>query len=160
MPHTATTTSAARNVLYLAIAIVACQLAGALGALVTEPSFYGELHRPSWAPPAWVFGPVWITLYSMMAVAAWLVWRTGDGRRSAMVWFAIQLALNAAWSPVFFGLRSISGGAVVIVMLDIAIIGTLIAFVRRSRAAAILLVPYAAWVWFATALNVSIWRAN
>ncbi|HEU0035952.1 MAG TPA: TspO/MBR family protein [Kofleriaceae bacterium] len=146
-----------RTFLILALFIALCQLAGASGAFVTDASFYRELARPSWAPPGWVFGPVWITLYTLMGIAAWLVWRTGDGRRPALTWFAIQLALNAAWTPVFFGLHSIGGGLAIIVVLELAIVATIIAFARRSKLAAALLVPYGLWVAFATALNAAIY---
>jgi tryptophan-rich sensory protein len=149
-----------RSLLILGFLVGSCQLAGASGALVTDPSFYQELVRPSWAPPGWLFAPVWITLYTLMGVAAWLVWRTGPGRRTALWWFAIQLILNAAWTPVFFGLRSLGGGLVVIILLDLAIIATIVAFARRSRLAAALLVPYALWVGFATALSVALWSSN
>ena len=107
-----------------------------------------------------MFAPVWITLYTLMGVAAWLVWRTGPGRRRSLTWFAVQLALNAAWTPVFFGLRAIGAGLVVIVLLELAILATIAAFAPRSRLAAALLVPYAAWVGFATALNAALWIAN
>ncbi len=139
--------------------VVVCQAAGGLGATLTSSDWYRELPRPSFAPPGWVFGPVWITLYTMMAVAAWLVWRTpaNNVRRAALVWFAIQLALNAAWTPVFFGLRSPAGGLAVIVALLAAIVGTIVAFRRISPPAAWLLAPYLAWVAFATVLNASIW---
>ena len=123
---------------------------------------YREVLRPSWAPPGWIFGPVWITLYTMMGVAAWLVWRTAPSRERsvALTLFAIQLALNAAWTPVFFGLRSIGGGLLVIAVLNVAILATIVAFGRRSQAAAWMLVPYACWVGFATALNTELWRLN
>lgn len=141
--------------------VVVCQLAGATGALVTDASFYRELVRPSWAPPGWLFGPVWLVLYTMMGVAGWLVWRHRPGPdRAALIWFAVQLAINAAWTPVFFGLHAIGGGLAVIVALDLAILATIVAFGRISRPAAWLLVPYAAWVGFATALNASLWQLN
>ncbi len=138
--------------------IVLCQLAGASGAVVTDASWYLALDRPSWAPPGWVFGPVWISLYTMMGVAAWLVWRSNaPSRRSALAWFAVQLVLNAAWTPVFFGARSLGGGLIVIVTLVIAIIATIAAYRRVSRAAAVLMIPYLLWVSFATALNAALW---
>jgi tryptophan-rich sensory protein len=149
-----------RSALILVSLIAVCQLVGVVGSLITDPSFYEALVRPSWAPPAWLFAPVWVTLYTLMGIAAWLVWRTGAGRRGALAWFAIQLALNAAWTPVFFGLHSIGGGLIVIVILELAILATIVAFARRSRIAAALLVPYAAWVAFATALNASLWWLN
>lgn len=147
--------------LALAGLIVVCQLAGATGALATDPGFYRELTRPSWAPPGWLFGPVWLTLYTMMGVAGWLVWRRRPGPdRTAMALFGVQLALNAAWTPVFFGLRSIGGGLLVIAAMNLAILATIVAFGRHSRPAAWLLVPYATWVGFATALNAALWHLN
>ena len=152
--------SRVRMFVALAGFILVCQLAGASGALVTDSSFYRDLVRPAWAPPGAVFAPVWITLYTLMGVAAWLVWRTGPSARNALQLFAIQLVLNAAWTPVFFGARSIGGGLVVIVVLEVAILFTIAAFYRRSRLAAALMVPYAAWVAFATALNASLFILN
>lgn len=139
--------------------IALCQAAGAVGALVTSGAWYRDLARPSWAPPGWLFGPVWLTLYTAMAIAAWLVWRgpSGPARTSALTWFGVQLALNAAWSPVFFGLRSLGGGLIVIIALLVAIAITIARFAPRSRLAAGLLVPYLAWVGFATALNAALW---
>ena len=148
-----------RSAVSLVASILVCQLAGALGWIVTDPSIYRTLILPSWAPPGWLFGPVWLTLYTLMGIAAWLVWRK-RGRHGALVWFAIQLALNAAWTPVFFGLRSTGGGLVVILLLDAAIAATIIAFARRSSLAAVLLVPYALWTSFATVLNAVIWSEN
>jgi tryptophan-rich sensory protein len=142
--------------------VLLCHLAGLVGAATTDTALYREIMRPTWAPPGWVFGPVWITLYTMMGVATWLVWRTGPSpdRRRAMTSFAVQLALNAAWTPVFFGLRSIGGGLLVIAVLNVAILATIVTFGRRSQLAAWLLVPYAAWVGFATALTTELWRIN
>jgi len=139
-----------RHGLVLLAFIVGCQAAGGAGR---------ERARPSWAPPGWLFGPVWITLYTSMAVAAWLVWRRPASveRTRALRWFAVQLALNAAWSPVFFGLRSLAGGLVVIAALLAAIVATIRAFAPCSRPAAALLVPYLAWVGFASALNAALW---
>jgi len=154
------TASAAPSLLVLAGLNVGCQLVGLLGALVTDPSFYAELIRPSWAPPASVFVPIWVTLYTLMAIAAWLVWRAGPASRDALTWFVIQLAFNALWSPVVFGLHSIGGGLIDIVLLDLAILSTIGAFAERSRLAAVLMVPYAAWVAFATALNAALWWLN
>jgi benzodiazapine receptor len=140
--------------------VLLCQAAGATGALVTDAGWYRELPRPSWAPPGWVFGPVWITLYALMGLAAWLVWRaqpSSAARRAALAWFAAQLALNAAWTPVFFGLRSLAGGLAVIVALWAAIAVTIVRFRPVSAAAAWLLAPYLAWVTFAGALNAALW---
>lgn len=148
-----------RAALALIALVLACHAAGGLGALATDAAWYRELARPSWAPPGWVFGPVWLTLYTMMGVAAWRVWRTpsGPARSRALGWFAAQLALNAAWTPVFFGLRSLGGGLAVIGLLVVAIAGTIRAFRVVAPRAAWLLAPYLAWVLFATALNAALW---
>ncbi len=139
--------------------IVLCQAAGASGAVVTDASWYRALDTPTWAPPGWIFGPVWISLYTLMGVAAWLVWRSPSGRarRVALIAFGIQLVLNAAWTPIFFGLRSVGGGLAVILLLLGAIVATIVWFRRCRPAAAWLLAPYLAWVSFATALNGAIW---
>ena len=112
--------------------------------------------------PAWVFGPVWTALYLSMAIAAWLVWRRAGwpGGARALGLFAVQLALNAAWSPLFFGLRSPAAGLVDIAALWLAIAATVFAFFRIAPVAGALLVPYWLWVTFATALNAAIWSLN
>ncbi|MCL6481213.1 MAG: tryptophan-rich sensory protein [Firmicutes bacterium] len=124
--------------------------------------WYPTLARPTWTPPDWVFGPVWTALYLMMAVAAWWVWRTGGwaNARLALSLFALQLALNAAWSGLFFRLRSPAAGLVDILLLWIAIAATLLAFRRHSAVATWLLVPYFVWVSYAAALNFALWRMN
>jgi tryptophan-rich sensory protein len=121
--------------------------------------WYPSLLKPAWNPPSWVFGPVWTVLYAMMAVAAWLVWRR-DGWSGALAWFAVQLTLNAAWSPLFFGLHRIDLALIDITFLWVAIAGTVVAFWKVSPGAGWLLVPYLAWVSFATALNFALWRLN
>ena len=148
----------APSVLALVGFIVLCQLAGATGALLTDARWYRALDRPAWAPPGAVFGPVWITLYTLMGIAAWRVWRSdAPTRRTALTWFAIQLVLNAAWTPVFFGAKSLGGGLVVILALLGCIVMMLAAYARISRLAAALTVPYLLWVGFATALNGALW---
>jgi tryptophan-rich sensory protein len=122
-------------------------------------AWYLTITKPAWNPPIWIFGPVWTALYAMMAVAAWLVWRRA-GWGSALVWFAGQLALNAAWSPLFFGLHRIDLALVDIVLLWGAIVATTIAFGKVTPVAGWLFVPYLAWVSFATMLNFTIWRLN
>lgn len=122
---------------------------------VSAGSQYQALQQPSWAPPTWVFGPVWTVLYVMIAVAGWLAWR-GGATRGELGLFGGQLVLNAAWTPLFFGLGWYWVAFVEIVTLWLAIVALVAAFWRRSRAAALLLVPYLAWVSFAAALNVSI----
>jgi translocator protein len=146
--------------------VVACQLAGALGAIFTRsaiPAWYAWLKKPSFTPPNWLFGPAWITLYLLMAVAAYLVWQKGlshPGVRAALAVFIAQLLLNALWSPIFFGLRSPLAGAVVIVLLWLAIALTMFLFWKQSRPAAWLLLPYLLWVSYASALNISIYFLN
>lgn len=141
-----------------------CATAGGLGAIasVEAPAFYAALVKPSWAPPPQVFGPVWTLLYLSMAVAAWLVWRErGWARaRGALGLFVLQLALNALWSWLFFAWHRGALALADIVVLALLIVATLAAFARIRRLAAWLLVPYLAWVAFATALNYSVWRLN
>lgn len=140
--------------------------AGAIGSIFTRqaiPTWYVTLEKPAFNPPNWVFAPVWTLLYILMGVAAFLVWRKGlDNRqvRIALIAFLVQLILNASWSVAFFGLESPSYGLFVIAVLGIAILLTVLAFFRISRAASVLMWPYLLWVAFATVLNVSIWMLN
>ena len=156
----------ARSRARLAALVALCLGVGALGGIFTSSSvstWYRALARPSFTPPGWIFGPVWTALYVLMAVAAWLVWRAaGTARRARgpLALFGAQLALNLGWSAVFFGLRRPDLAALEIVVLWAAILATLLAFGRRSRLAAALLAPYLAWVTFAAALNLAIWRLN
>lgn len=149
----------------LALFVLACLGAAALGAAWTNLSvatWYMDLQKPSWNPPSSLFGPVWTCLYVAMAVAAWLVWREKGffASRLPLLLFAVQLALNAIWSVLFFGLRAPGLALAEIVLLWIAILATAIAFGRVSTWAAALLVPYLAWVSFAAALNWTLWRMN
>ncbi len=151
--------------LVLALFLVICLATAGLGAAWTNLSvgdWYATIKKPSWNPPNWLFGPVWTALYIGMAVAAWLVWRK-NGLADAwlpLLLFVVQLFLNAAWSALFFGMRSPGLALADIVLLWFAILATIVAFGRVSSLAATLLVPYLAWVSFATALNWSIWRMN
>jgi tryptophan-rich sensory protein len=124
--------------------------------------WYADLNKPAWNPPGWIFGPVWTALYAMMAVAAWLVWQQGGFvvQRRPLGMFLAQLALNALWTPLFFGLRHPGLAFAEIILLWLAILATLLAFRPVSRTAAWLLVPYLAWVSFAAVLNGTIWRLN
>jgi tryptophan-rich sensory protein len=153
-----------RQLLGLAGWLVACFAVAAIGSVASleAPSFYGRLAQPSWSPPAAVFGPVWTTLYAMMAVAAWLVWREGPSpaTRRALVLFVAQLAANALWSWLFFRWRLGGLAFAEILVLWALIAATLVAFWRVRPLAGALLVPYLAWVSFATALNFTLWRAN
>jgi tryptophan-rich sensory protein len=148
----------------LGFAVIICMGVGLLGAIATRQAlvdWYPTLHKPSWNPPEWLFGPVWTALYVMMAIAAWMVWQSrGRSHRLALVLFAVQLACNAIWSPVFFAFHSPGLALIDIAALWIAIIGTIVVFNRSSRTAAILMMPYLGWVSFAASLNFEIWRLN
>lgn len=139
-------------------------LAGAIGGLASSnaSAFYAELQKPSWAPPSWLFGPVWTALYLMMGVAAWLVWlaRGWSGARMALLLFLVQLAGNALWTWVFFVWRHGGLALVEIAVLAGLIVATMAAFERVRRTAAVLLAPYLAWVIFAAALTAALWRRN
>ena len=133
----------------------------AIGFRFPAPDYYARLSKPDWAPPGWLFGPVWTVLYALMGTAAWLVARKpGSAARAPLVLWGAQLALNATWTPVFFGLRAPGLALVNIVALWSALVATIAAFFSRRRLAAGLLLPYLAWVSFATALNYGIWRRN
>jgi benzodiazapine receptor len=154
-----------RAVAGLIVAIVTVFAAAAVGGAATSSSvgtWYAALQKPSFNPPARVFGPVWAVLYSMMAIAAWLIWLR-DGLADAqlpLALFGLQLALNMAWSVLFFGLRNPGLALVDIALLWLAIVATLVAFWRLSPAAGALLLPYLAWVSFASILNYSLWALN
>jgi tryptophan-rich sensory protein len=142
--------------------IVLCFAAASLGALFMPGEWYASLRKPSWNPPNWIFGPVWTALYTMMGVAAWLVWKRGGfaEQRRPLGLFLLQLALNAAWTPLFFGMHALGPAFAEIVLLWVTIVATLAAFWPVSRTAACLLAPYLAWVSFAAALNFTLWRLN
>jgi len=149
---------------YLALAgwVLLCFAAASLGGIFMPGEWYSSLKKPSWNPPGWVFGPVWTALYTMMAVSAWLVWKRGGfaAQSRSLSFFLIQLALNAAWTPLFFGLHWTGVAFVEIVLLWLAIAATLGVFYPVSRVAAWLLAPCLAWVSFATILNYTLWRLN
>ena len=148
----------------IALLIGAPLAAGAIGAIasVNAPSFYTGLNQPSWAPPPSVFGPVWTALYLLMGIAAFLVWRTRgwEGARGALTLFLVQLVFNAIWSWLFFHWRLGTASCADIVVLLILVAALTVWFLRIRPLAGALLVPYAAWVTFATALNFSIVRMN
>ncbi|RXK46386.1 TspO/MBR family protein [Halorientalis pallida] len=150
----------------LALAVLASELLGGLGNLLSldgVTTWYPTLTKPAFTPPSWVFGPVWVTLFALLGVAAWLVWRAGldePSVRLALALFAGQFAFNVAWSGAFFGLRSPLFGLVVILALWLTIVATVLAFDRVDRRAALLLVPYLAWVSFAALLNYELCRLN
>ncbi len=146
----------------LALWLIVCFAAPALSAWARPDEWYAALAKPAWNPPGWIFGPVWTTLYTLMAIAAWLVWRREGWRaqRRPLGWFVAQLALNALWTPLFFGLHRIDLALLDIVMLWGALVATIVAFWRVQRVAALLLLPYLCWVTFATVLTGTIWRLN
>ncbi len=155
-----------RTFLSLVVAILLPELVGALAAVATQSSvgtWYPTLAKPWFTPPGAVFAPVWITLYAVMGIASWRIWRAGSRRATvqmALAAYVLQLLLNGAWSIVFFGTQSISGGLVMILLLLAALALTIRWFARVDRLAAWLLAPYLAWTAYATALNVALWWLN
>lgn len=153
-----------KNVIALAISLGAVVIASALGGLASATSAedYQRLQQPSWAPPSWVFGPVWTVLYTMMAVAAWLVWRSGpwSQTRPALTAYGVQLVLNAAWTPLFFGLGWRGIAFAELSVLCLILVGTVVLFFRRNAVAGWLLIPYLAWSTFALCLNFAVWQLN
>ena len=156
------------NWLILGAFIASALAAGALGAAFSPAvsaataRWYDMLAKPAWAPPNSWFGPVWSALYLIMGIAAWLIWRERyhRGRNAALAAYALQLLLNAAWAPLFFGLKNIGAGLFVIVSLWLSIGWTIRAFATVKAAAAWMLVPYFVWVTFASALNLAFWKLN
>lgn len=142
--------------------LLAAFAAAAVGAIasVDAGSFYAQLSKPSWAPPAAVFGPVWSALYALMGVSAWMVWRSPGPKAVALGLFCAQLAANALWSWLFFAWHRGALAAVEVLVLLALIAATMVAFWRASRWAALLLVPYLLWVSFASALTWAVWRDN
>lgn len=150
----------------LLTSLVVPQLAGAIGSLFTRDAisaWYIHLARPAFAPPNWVFAPVWTTLYVLMGIAAYLVWRESGkvkGVVIALSLFALQLLLNTLWSVIFFGLRNPGAALIEIVVLWLAIAATMFTFYRVSKTAMWLLVPYLLWVSFAAYLTYAFWALN
>jgi len=154
------------NIVKLVISILASFAAGGIGSLFTFksiPSWYAELKKPRYTPPNWLFGPVWTTLYIMMGISIFLVWRNGltmNGVLLAFTLFWIQLVLNALWSIIFFGIKSKGGGVITIIVLWFLILATIIASFQVSVWAGALLIPYIVWVSIASYLNIGIWLLN
>lgn len=160
-----------KNYLQLLFAIALSQSAGLLGAIFTTSSvttWYPTLVKPALNPPSWVFGPVWTTLYVLMGVAAYMIWRVYERSsgakkrfaRMALLAFVLQLGLNAWWSIIFFGNQQLGWALFEVVCLWLAIVATIYYFAKLSRTAAWLLVPYVLWVSFASYLNYSLWMLN
>jgi len=155
------------SVLKLLLAIGVSFSASFIGSVATFSgksfAWYDSLKKPVFTPPGWIFGPVWTLLYLMMGIAAFLVWQKGLSNsrvRIALACFVVQLIFNAAWSPIFFGFHSVRLALLDIILLWLAILATVISFWRVDRLAAGLLLPYIAWVSFATILNAGIYLLN
>ncbi len=154
------------DIIKLIVSIVACEGAGGIGAVFTTPAiptWYAGLKKPAFTPPNSAFGPIWITLYLLMGIAVFLVWREGLNQPGVIITFTIlcvQLALNILWSVVFFGLKSLLGGMILILLLWIVILVKIITFFSVSPVAGGLLIPYIVWVSIAANLNVQIWILN
>lgn len=147
----------------LLVFILVAEAMGAGASVVTRPavqSWFPDLVKPGFQPPDWLFAPVWVTLYVLMAVAAWRVWRSRGFYSTPLILYAIQLALNCAWSFIFFGAHRIGLALAEIATLLVLIVATTIAFWRNDRLAGTLMFPYVAWVCFATALNAAIFHLN
>ncbi len=155
-----------KDIIKLLVSIAACQCAGLIGSVFTMPAiptWYATLQKPSFTPPNWLFTPAWGTLYLLMGISAFLIWRRGLADKPvkiALMVFAIQLILNTLWSVAFFGFESPLSGVIVIIVLWLAILLTILRFSKISSVAAILLLPYLLWVSFASVLNISIWVLN
>ena len=151
-----------RDALALTAFLAATFTAAGIGAFFVPGPWYETLVKPGWTPPNWLFGPVWTLLYVLIAASAWLVWREAgfSGARWALAAFALQIVLNAAWSWLFFGLQRPDLALVDISLLVTTIVLMVVLYTPISRFAAGLLLPYLAWVSFATALNAAIWKLN
>ena len=153
------------DILKLVASVILCQLAGFLGSLFTTPAvptWYKTLNKPFFTPPNWIFSPVWISLFILMGISLFFVWRRPDHPRfkPALFFFFVQLILNVLWSVAFFGLRSPLLGLMDIVLLWIGILLTIQNFSKVSKFAGVLLLPYLLWVSFAALLNFSLWVLN
>lgn len=147
----------------IAVLITLCAgLVGNLLGMDAIATWYAGLNKPAWNPPNWIFGPVWTILYVLMGIAAYLVWeqKKDSSRRAALVVYAVQLFLNALWSIIFFTFKQPAIAFGEIIIMWIAIVATIILFWRIKPLAGILLLPYIAWVTFATALNFAVWQLN
>jgi tryptophan-rich sensory protein len=145
--------------------VVVCFAAAGIGSLFTARSvntWYPQLRRPEWTPANWIFGPVWTTLYLLMGISAWLVWRstTWSAGWFPLTLFAIQLVLNSLWSVIFFGLRQVGAAFAEVLLLWMMVVATTLAFLPISILAAWLLIPYLGWILFASYLNFRIWQMN
>lgn len=143
--------------------MLACGIAMAIGGFFTPGPWYDTLAKPFFTPPNWLFAPVWLVLYILIAISAWLVWRPRGFTESArfpLILFIVQLVMNAAWSMLFFGMERIDLALIDIVALFVLLVGLIRLFYRENKTAAWLLLPYAGWVSFAMLLNTAFWRMN
>jgi tryptophan-rich sensory protein len=156
--------SVSRQIIGLVGWLLLCFAAAALGAFASAGAgaFYGQLLRPGWAPPAWLFAPVWTVLYALMGISAWLVWRERRFKegKNALVLFVLQLAANALWTWIFFTWNQGATAFAEILLLWCLIVATVAAFWRLHALAAVIMLPYLAWVTFAAALTFSTWQRN
>ena len=143
----------------LVVFLVLVAAAAAIGGMATPDAWFAALQKPSYNPPGWVFGPAGTLLYILMAIAAWRVYRV-DGLGLAIGLWLVQLVVNAAWSPLFFGMHRVDLALLDIIVLDILVIATIAMFFRKDRIAGWLMLPYLAWIGFATTLNAAIWQLN
>lgn len=152
----------AKSALGLAAALILTFGAAYINSSFPVDAWYDALFKPVWNPPNWLFGPVWGVLYLLMAIAAWLVWRTSGlaGAALPLGLFVLQLVLNAAWSWLFFGRHNLGLAFAEILVLWVAILATIIVFWKVNPTSGILLVPYLLWVTFASILNFTLWRMN
>ena len=155
-----------RELLKVVAFIILCQLAGVLGSVFTYasiPTWYASLQKPTFTPPNWLFGPAWLTLYTLMGISLYIVWKKGLDKKDVRLsvgLFGAQLALNSLWSFLFFGLKDLRLAFFEIVVLWVFIVASIASFYKVSKKAAMLLVPYILWVSFAALLNYSVWMLN
>lgn len=152
------------NLLKAVISIVICLAVGGISGYITAdaiPGWYVTINKPSFNPPNWIFGPVWTTLYILMGVAFYLIWKsTHPQKNKAMLLFGIQLLLNFFWSIIFFNFHALGFALAEIILLWIFILLSILSFYPISKVASYLLIPYLLWVSFASVLNFSIWQLN
>lgn len=155
-----------QSIVGLIVSLLLAYGAAFLGAIVSpgmaSPEWYHQLRKPEWNPPMWLFGPVWIGLYTLMAISAWIIWHENGftAVKMPLILYMIQLGINAAWSWIFFKWHQLGWAIVEIMVLWVFILWTILAFAKFSIAAAWLMIPYLLWVSFAMVLNASIWRRN
>jgi tryptophan-rich sensory protein len=153
-----------QQALALVMSLTICYAVSFVGAMasINAKQFYASLVQPSWSPPGWLFGPVWIILYTMMGLSAWMIWRKNgfNAHRSSLLLYLFHLIPNALWGWLFFSWHLGAASFINIIVLWLLILITIFAFFRINKPAAMLLVPYLCWVSFAAALNYALWQNN